>query len=99
MKYFEEYLLRGVNFWGLTPQNEPLDGRIPNYPYNCMGWNTTTMRTFIAENLGLTLEQAGFGYLKLIMHDDQRPQVHKWASEVMSDPRAREYIDGIGVHW
>ena len=57
------------------------------------------MRTFIAENLGLTLEQAGFGYLKIIMHDDQRPWVQKWANEVMADPRAREYIDGVGVHW
>lgn len=99
MRYFEEYRLRGITFWGLTPQNEPLDGRVPNFIFNAMGWNTTTMRTFIAENLGLTLEQAGFGYLQLIMHDDQRPWVQKWANEVMADPRAREYVDGIGVHW
>jgi hypothetical protein len=37
--YFRE---EGVDFWGLTAQNEPMDGNIPDFSFNCMGWNATT---------------------------------------------------------
>lgn len=71
-----------MTFWSVTPQNEPEDGNIPDFSFNCMGWNVTTMRTFIAEHLGPTLEIAGYGYLNIIMFDDQRPYVQHWAREV-----------------
>ena len=99
VKFLDEYKVRGVEFWGLTPQNEPEDGNIPDFSFNCMGWNTTTMLNFIANYLGPTLELAGYGDIDIIMHDDQRPYVHHWAQEILSDPRARSYVKGIGLHW
>lgn len=35
VKFFAEYYAQGISFWGLTGQNEPTSGRIPNY-----GWQT-----------------------------------------------------------
>lgn len=29
IRFFEEYQKFDLNFWGLTAQNEPIDGRIP----------------------------------------------------------------------
>ena len=29
VRFFEEYQAEGVQFWGLTAQNEPMDGNIP----------------------------------------------------------------------
>ena len=28
--------------WGLTAQNEPIDGNIEDFTFNCMGWNAST---------------------------------------------------------
>ena len=37
-------------------QNEPLDGNIPDFTFNCMGWNASSQATWIGQYLGPTLE-------------------------------------------
>ena len=81
-RFFQEYENHGITFWGLTAQNEPEDGNIPGFTFNCMGWNATTQRIFVAENLGPSLEQAGYGDLKLMILDDQRLFAPGWCQEV-----------------
>ena len=66
----------------MTAQNEPLDGTWPGFTFNCMGWNATTQRIWIVENLGPTLEASGYDDVKLMIFDDQRPLAPKWAREV-----------------
>ena len=51
---------QGVDFWGLTAQNEPWDGTVPDFTFNAMGWNATTQRDWIVEHLGPALEAAGY---------------------------------------
>ncbi len=64
-----------------------------------MGWNATTQREWIVNNLGPTLESAGYSDVKLMILDDQRPLIPKWAREVFADEKALKYVSGIGVHW
>ena len=37
--------------------------------------------------------------INLMILDDQRPLVPKWAREIFSDERALKYVKGIGIHW
>lgn len=40
------------------------------------------MAKWISENLGPSLDMAGFGELKVMMYDDQRDMVEEWVKEV-----------------
>ncbi len=81
-RYFEEYDARGIQFWGMTAQNEPGHGRDFDLGFNCMGWNASAQRQFVEENLGPSLEAAGYGDLSLMIADEQRPFLPKWTREV-----------------
>lgn len=99
VRFLNDYGAQGIQFWGLTAQNEPEDGNVPGFSFNCMGWNSTTQREWIVNHLGPQLEQNNYGDLKLMILDDQRPLVPKWAKEVFEDERALKYVSGIAVHW
>ena len=57
------------------------------------------VQQFIEDNLGPTLEAAGYGDLKLMICDDQRPLVPHWGRGVLQSPVADSYVDGFAVHW
>ena len=82
VKFLDAYKAEGIDHWGLTAQNEPVDGLVPGFTFNCMAWNASTQRDWIVEYLGPSLENAGYSDVKLMIHDDQRPLVPKWAREV-----------------
>jgi glucosylceramidase len=67
----------------VTLQNEPTAGTIPDFPFNCMGWNATSQTEYASKYLGPTLEAAGYGDVKIMALDDQRPLAPKWANEVL----------------
>ena len=56
MLYSFAFRSEGIDMWGLTTQNEPIDGNIEGFEFNCMGWNASDQRKWVAENLGPTLE-------------------------------------------
>ncbi|XP_065572824.1 lysosomal acid glucosylceramidase-like [Artemia franciscana] len=99
VKFLDSYKSFGLNFWGLTAQNEPTDGMIPDFPFNCMGWTAESQRDWIADHLGPTLEAHGYSDVKLMIMDDQRLALPKWPEIVLNDTSAAKYVDGIGVHW
>ncbi|CAG7835904.1 unnamed protein product [Allacma fusca] len=99
VKFLEEYEKLGVQFWAVTAQNEPLDGILPNFSFNCMGWTPGQQRDWIKNNLGPTLASSKFNQTKIIILDDQRPLIVIWARAVLRDPDAAKYISGIGLHW
>jgi len=98
-RFFEEYAKNGVTFWGVTAQNEPVDGNIPGFTFNCMGWTAETQTTFVGQNLGPSMADRGFGDVKIMIMDDQRTQLPDWPRTVISDPDAGKYVAGIAVHW
>jgi hypothetical protein len=39
--------------WGLTAQNEPNDGRVPEFSFNCMGWTAAQQVKEINHNTNI----------------------------------------------
>ncbi|GAB6027780.1 hypothetical protein CHUAL_002015 [Chamberlinius hualienensis] len=100
LKFLQEYKKNGIEFWGVTAQNEPMDGNQIDFSFNCMGFSAETQRIFIENNLGPVLDSNGFSDVKIMMLDDQRLMLPQWAQEVLrNDSNARNYVDGIAVHW
>lgn len=99
VKFVQAYKDHEIDIWGLTAQNEPIDGMIPGFSFQCLGWTPEMQRDFIAMDLGPALEAAGLGHVKLMILDDQRALLPFWAEIVLTDPAAAKYIAGIAVHW
>ena len=99
VNFLKAYKDQGVDLWGLTAQNEPTDGLLPFIPIQSLGWTAELQRDFIAKDLGPALRAAGFENIKLMILDDQRLFLPKWAEVVLSDPEAAKYVSGIAVHW
>ena len=99
VKFLQAYKDQGIDLWGLTAQNEPSDGYLPFVAIQTLGWTPELQRDFIAMDLGPALQAAGFGDVKLMILDDQRIFLPKWAEVVLADPNAAKFVSGIAVHW
>nr|CAD7411103.1 unnamed protein product [Timema cristinae] len=64
-----------------------------------MGWSAAQERDWVANYLGPTLVQAGYGGLKIMALDDNRNNLPDWVDVVLSDEAAAQYVSGIAVHW
>ncbi|KAF0293665.1 Glucosylceramidase [Amphibalanus amphitrite] len=99
IRFLEEYDKEGISMWGVTAQNEPIDGDIPEFAFNCMGWTAESQTEWIKTNLGPTLRASRFNATKVMILDDQRFLLPAWADVVLADPEAAAYVDGVAVHW
>jgi glucosylceramidase len=99
-KFFEKYADNGVNFWGLTVQNEPSTGAELNYGWQAMYLSAAMQRDFVKDLLGPELKNSPLTReLKIMINDDQRFMLPESADEIFADQQAASFIDGIGVHW
>ncbi|TMW62443.1 hypothetical protein Poli38472_005061 [Pythium oligandrum] len=96
-RFVEEYEKEGVNIWGLTVQNEPVKPIIQLKRWQSLRMSAEEERDFIKKDLGPLLKER-FPDIKLISHDDQKPDLIDRLA-VVKDDEARKYIDGVGVHW
>ncbi|XP_064474559.1 lysosomal acid glucosylceramidase-like isoform X3 [Ornithodoros turicata] len=99
VRFLQEYGKHDIQIWGLTTENEPTNGEIPNFPFQCMGFTPETMRDFVKLDLGPALEANGYGFLKLMILDDERYDMIRWAQTILQDTNASSFVSGIGVHW
>lgn len=99
VKFLQAYKDKGVDIWGLTAQNEPSDGMITDFAFQCLGFTPEMQRDFIAKDLGPALAENGFSHVKLMILDDVRTFLPYWAEVVLKDPEAAKYVSGIAVHW
>ncbi|XP_023343121.1 glucosylceramidase [Eurytemora carolleeae] len=99
IKFLDSYKELGVEFWGLTAQNEPYDGDIPDFSFNCMGWNASTQVTGVTTYFPVTSFKCEYADVILMALDDQRPFIRAWAETVMENPKAAQFVSGWAVHW
>jgi glucosylceramidase len=91
--YFVDYLNamkgQGINIWGITPQNEPEN------PYNNPSMTLTAQQelTFINNNLGPAVRNAGYSSLKIIGFDHNCDNT-SYPTTVASS----SYVDGSAFH-
>jgi glucosylceramidase len=100
-RFLNEYKSHGINLWGVTVENEPVEGWDPHYTFNCLNLNATGEREFVKLNLGPTLEKAGYGkdHFKLMIFDDSCPNLQEFAHTILTDKEAAKYVSGIAYHW
>ncbi|XP_017776526.1 PREDICTED: glucosylceramidase-like [Nicrophorus vespilloides] len=98
IRFLELYEQQGLNFWGISTGNEPLNYllpfiKIPTVPFF---WNNQV--EWINEHMGPTLRKSKFSETKLIGLDDQRTFVPLLELQLLNNV-TRGFIDGVGVHW
>jgi len=100
-RFIDSYKANGVPIWGITIENEPKAGADPNYPFNSLGFTPETERDFLKMDLGPILEKAGYGLntTDLMIFDDQRTQIFRWAEIILNDKDAAKYVSGTAFHW
>ncbi|EEY54378.1 glucosylceramidase, putative [Phytophthora infestans T30-4] len=93
-KFITAYKKYGINFWGVSPQNEPEF----NAPWEACMYNPEYEAEFIGEFLGPVLER-DHPELTLMAFDHNRVSVSRWADVIYNHPTASKYVDGIAFHW
>nr|CAD7395805.1 unnamed protein product [Timema poppensis] len=97
VSFLDAYAEQNVEFWGLTPQNEPDHGLEYGF-FNSMGWYPSEMLEWIVGYLGPALDAAGYGDLKMMINDHQRTMIAKWA-ELYKNESLSKFVSGMAVHW
>ncbi|XP_015795452.1 glucosylceramidase [Tetranychus urticae] len=102
VKFLEAYAKEGIDFWGITTQNEPTQAIVhQEFFYNCLGLTPQQLRDFVKLDLGPVLRDAGYGTdkLQVLLHDDIRDFLPSYTEAVLNDTEAASYVTGIGYHW
>jgi glucosylceramidase len=93
VKYINAYSEAGIPIYAITMQNEPLN--IPgNYPG--MGMTAIEQATFLRENLGPALREAGLKTKVFVF--DHNWDLIEYPIRVLSDSKAAAYATGIATH-
>uniref|UniRef100_A0A8R1DM22 Glucosylceramidase n=1 Tax=Caenorhabditis japonica TaxID=281687 RepID=A0A8R1DM22_CAEJA len=99
VRFLEEYKKSGISFWGLSTQNSPTTGNEKKIKVQSMYFTAETQRDFIKSDLGPALQNSDVGKdVKVLIMDDNRGNLPKWADTVLKDKAAAEFVAGIGVH-
>ncbi|KAL6448955.1 hypothetical protein ACFW04_000590 [Cataglyphis niger] len=101
VKYFEAYRNNSLEFWGLSPQNEPVNYIYinPSLNFNAMAWTPEEERDWIIEYLSPTLKKKGFEHIKIFIMEENRLIIPDWPKKVFEDKRARDIVSGIALHF
>jgi len=92
VKYVQEMAAEGIPIDAITPQNEPLN------PYNnpSMEMTSDEQLDFIKNHLGPAFRQANLS-TKIILYDHNCDHP-EYATHILNDPAAAQYIDGSAFH-
>ncbi|KHJ93996.1 O-Glycosyl hydrolase family 30, partial [Oesophagostomum dentatum] len=83
IRFFEEYAKNGIDFWGMTLQNEPTSGAWKWYRWQTMFFTSKMQRDFVKVTLGPMFKMNNATKdLKLIGLDDNRMWLPRWADNV-----------------
>jgi len=93
-KFITAYKNAGINFWGLTVQNEPE----ANAPWESCLYTPEAQRDFIKNYLGPRIT-ADHPEVKIMIFDHNKNDVAVWAQTILSDPDANKYVSGTAFHW
>jgi len=94
-KFISAYSNHGIDFYGVTPQNEPEFAA----PWDACAYDAVNEGEFIANHLGPTLSES-HPDTKILMFDHNKDHMVKWAQMLLDpDHPASKYIDGSAYHW
>jgi glucosylceramidase len=94
-KFIKAYQREGIPIWGISIQNEPM----ATQKWESCIYSAEEERDFLKNYLGPTMKKAGLSDKKIIAWDHNRDLVYQRASTILTDPRAAQFVWGIGYHW
>jgi len=92
-RFLDSYKANGVDFWGITVENEP-----GSHTINSMELDPKMERDFVKLDLGPALAKAGYGRdkLNLMTFDDGGGHpIVEWMDTVFNDIEAKKYYHGL----
>jgi glucosylceramidase len=95
VKFIKAYEREGIPIWGVTVQNEPM----ATQKWESCIFTAEEERDFLKNNLGPTIKREGLADKKIIAWDHNRDLIYQRARTILTDPRAAQYVWGIGYHW
>ncbi|NXC43682.1 GLCM Glucosylceramidase, partial [Penelope pileata] len=99
VKFLDAYAEHNITFWALTAQNEPIAGLLTHPQFPTVIFTAAQQRDFIARDLGPALANSSHHAVQLLILDDNRLHLPRWAKVVLGDEQAARYVHGIGIHW
>jgi glucosylceramidase len=94
-KFIRAYEREGIPIWGISVQNEPM----ATQTWESCIYSAEDERDFLKDYLGPTMRRAGLGDRKIIAWDHNRDLIYQRVSTILADPKAAQYVWGIGYHW
>jgi glucosylceramidase len=94
-KFIKSYEREGIPIWGISIQNEPM----ATQTWESCIYSAEEERDFLKNFLGPTMNRAGLGEKKIIAWDHNRDLIYQRVSTILADPKAAQYVWGIGFHW
>ena len=94
-KFIKAYEREGIPIWGTTIQNEPM----ATQTWESCIYTAEEERDFLKNFLGPTMKREGLGDRKIIAWDHNRDLIYQRVSTILADPKAAQYVWGIGFHW
>ena len=94
-RFIKAYAREGIPIWGITVQNEPM----ATQTWESCVYSAEDERDFLKNFLGPTMKREGLGDRKIIAWDHNRDLIYQRVSTILADPRAAQYVWGIGFHW
>jgi glucosylceramidase len=95
VRFVKAYEKAGIPLWGLSIQNEPM----AKQTWESMIFTADEETRFLGDHLGPALTAAGLQDKKVIVWDHNRDLLPQRAAAILSDPKARPYVWGVGYHW
>ena len=96
VKFLEAYRASGIEFWAITPENEPMgnDGS-----WESMHLSPAVEAELIGKYLGPEMQQNGFGDVKILGFDQNTFEAAPYTAAIFGDSLANSYTDGTALHW
>ncbi|HYU53662.1 MAG TPA: glycoside hydrolase family 30 protein [Gemmatimonadaceae bacterium] len=94
-KFIKAYEKEGIPVWGITIQNEPM----ATQTWESCIYSAEEERDFLKNFLGPTMKIEGLGDKNIIAWDHNRDLIYQRVSTILKDPKAAQYVWGIGFHW
>jgi glucosylceramidase len=94
-KFVKAYEREGVPIWGVSIQNEPM----ATQKWESCIFSAEEERDFLKNHLGPTIRREGLSDKKIIVWDHNRDLIYQRARTILTDPKAAQYVWGVGYHW
>lgn len=96
VKYLQAYREAGIEFWAITPENEPMgnDGS-----WESMHLSPAVEAELIGKYLGPQMEANGLREVKILGFDQNTFEAAPYTAAIFGDSLANRYTDGTALHW